>query len=355
MKRRRPSEEREGGRQTLPNFKTDTPGASTQLMKGQSSKSSKSEVKEGANVSSSTTSSDPPCAICLEEHSKDLCMLEKCLHTFHLSCIVEWWRVGGSCPLCKRKSGFALFRIRSKRDYEKVWLDPELSYQNSWWTPDHQLRRLVYVRNLRSVLHVDGGSDAEDDIKDQGKGDGKRNFNDAVAKRKKRRLKNRRHDNVLKSNARSQEALLKAWATRELQSILEVEDVSIIVQVVISLVLQYSLYSEQFKIHLREFTFTHTGKFVAELRTFLQNPSTIAAFDRRNVYPGLPHIDTIQLRRPMESSNVEKSHTHPLNGDNNDSGSGEGHDIESQLPAVEQDVLSEPPTPPSSPDANTMD
>lgn len=44
------------------------------------------------------------CPICWApvELGEDIAVLA-CLHSFHLKCINQWCRVGGSCPLCRRR------------------------------------------------------------------------------------------------------------------------------------------------------------------------------------------------------------------------------------------------------------
>lgn len=53
------------------------------------------------------------CAICCETCEDDHTTTLSCNHSYHTSCILEWYRIGNSnCPLC--------------RD------DPEYSYERSW-------------------------------------------------------------------------------------------------------------------------------------------------------------------------------------------------------------------------------
>jgi hypothetical protein len=43
------------------------------------------------------------CAICLEKYgSEHMCILLRCLHSFHSSCLVPWIRDRKGCPICKR-------------------------------------------------------------------------------------------------------------------------------------------------------------------------------------------------------------------------------------------------------------
>lgn len=46
---------------------------------------------------------DTECAVCLAEFEEgdQLRYLPPCSHTFHVSCIDEWFRIHSSCPLCR--------------------------------------------------------------------------------------------------------------------------------------------------------------------------------------------------------------------------------------------------------------
>lgn len=45
---------------------------------------------------------DEPCTICLENFKeKDECIILKCKHTFHKSCVRNWLLQRNSCPLCR--------------------------------------------------------------------------------------------------------------------------------------------------------------------------------------------------------------------------------------------------------------
>jgi len=45
--------------------------------------------------------SDDICAICLEELLGSPVQLQKCGHSFHYSCITEWYKNNNSCPYCR--------------------------------------------------------------------------------------------------------------------------------------------------------------------------------------------------------------------------------------------------------------
>ena len=44
---------------------------------------------------------DKFCSICLDEDKKVTCLIRKCRHEFHESCLTEWLKKDGSCPYCR--------------------------------------------------------------------------------------------------------------------------------------------------------------------------------------------------------------------------------------------------------------
>ncbi|XP_072986057.1 probable E3 ubiquitin-protein ligase RHB1A isoform X2 [Typha latifolia] len=57
------------------------------------------EVKR--TTSSGTIDEEDVCPICLEEYVSDNpCIMTKCEHDFHLSCILEWMERSDTCPVC---------------------------------------------------------------------------------------------------------------------------------------------------------------------------------------------------------------------------------------------------------------
>ena len=41
------------------------------------------------------------CYICLEKLCSEKCIVLKCNHIFHSSCILKWYEANKKCPLCK--------------------------------------------------------------------------------------------------------------------------------------------------------------------------------------------------------------------------------------------------------------
>ena len=46
---------------------------------------------------------DAKCIICLAQYKEDEAIrILRCRHHFHQSCVDEWFRISGTCPLCIR-------------------------------------------------------------------------------------------------------------------------------------------------------------------------------------------------------------------------------------------------------------
>ena len=91
------------------------------------------------------------CADALDADDQSVVTLE-CGHTFHATCIVRWFRIGGStCPNCRADRGDAVWRIHTRG----TRLSQMRRRAHNRLTPDvrSKLKRLDhYRRRLREVL-----------------------------------------------------------------------------------------------------------------------------------------------------------------------------------------------------------
>ena len=219
------------------------------------------------------------CPICLNA-ATDPCLLQSCLHVFCLECIREWWRIRPDCPLCKRSSPCALRAVRSDKDYEKVFLSAEMSHAHRWWTRGHQIRRAVYARGLLREPTPQTAATSSSDVE---------------SGRARRRRASRQ------SMSARDMALLRAWAERELQSALEVEDVKVVVEVAASLASAHGPNTAALAHGMREYTLDYTDIFSAEFAVFLRSPCSLSSFDLRAKYRGIGKLSTQDERKDKPS------------------------------------------------------
>lgn len=199
------------------------------------------------------------CAICLLERSRDTCLLEKCLHGFCRQCILEWAEIGGLvCPLCKRRSARILYDVKSPANYKVLELDQKKGKKERWWTGAHHFRRDVYLQQIPGRLprafpqpyytkgpSFFGGSSWE---------------------------------------ARLMRERAKEWVTRELQSLLEEEDVSLVCIVVCSLLTRHELGSGAVYRELSGLLHEHTQHFLHELQLFISTSCSAELYDSTVTY-----------------------------------------------------------------------
>lgn len=55
--------------------------------------------------SPNSRSDDMKCPICLEDYvdGDQLMVLPNCKHKYHSKCIIQWLRLRGDCPICRRR------------------------------------------------------------------------------------------------------------------------------------------------------------------------------------------------------------------------------------------------------------
>ena len=61
---------------------------------------------------------DDECHICLEKKTKKDFLVLSCMHTFHASCLFDWFDKNTVCPLCMKKQT-VIFSTISRNNYKK--------------------------------------------------------------------------------------------------------------------------------------------------------------------------------------------------------------------------------------------
>jgi len=171
------------------------------------------------------------CPICLENLDNPS-IPDCCTHQFCFICIVHWGSTTSTCPMCKRKFTFILHSIKSASEYKRFYPKEENGPKSKnpsitsttrstqsislsttqrtkkegappplFLTDAHELRRSVYVNGLRA-----------------------------------------------KSNSNLQKKIrpdLKQFITRDLQSILQIEEVDILVEMIMGLFKKYETFHKK--------------------------------------------------------------------------------------------------------------
>lgn len=65
----------------------------------------------------------PKCPICLN-NIQMRCYADVCLHSYCLSCLLEWWKVSRKCPICGQEFNAGYYNVKSIRTYHRIDLVP---------------------------------------------------------------------------------------------------------------------------------------------------------------------------------------------------------------------------------------
>jgi len=236
------------------------------------------------------------CPICLQDFEIP-CLLDKCFHQFCIFCILQWAEITASCPLCKSSFNTLVYDIKSPTDY-KIYLyhvdharnlkkKSQISIPVQFpLTEAHAKRRLLYYRSGR-VIHSELAL-----------------------------LFSRLQRDLQSSDSRKKMLLFKAeeWIIRELQALLEEQDVLLLHQFILSL-LEEGHTLEKCLEALRPFLFEKTERFVCELaRYLLTNVSSIGRYDLMNV---MQEDEGVMTQILSENSKKESTYEIEENVNNN--------------------------------------
>lgn len=102
-------------------------------------------------------------------------------------------------------------------------------------------------------------------------------------------------------------ARLVPWIQRELIVLLKDTDVGIIVDLIIALMKQYDVQSDQFRKELESFFFESTEQFCHELLSFARSPFDMDAYDRYVQYED-PRVSALFHRQtPLDLNSISHS------------------------------------------------
>ena len=236
------------------------------------------------------------CPICLCNYEEPS-MLDKCFHTFCFCCILQWSHVGQSpkCPLCKQDFTYLIYHIKSEREYQRFYVKENRTIGNTNlltndyiseynkkfgkrkeepveqkrsittntvpFTPAHTLRRAVYLRGLRAKSKEDSNEKKE---------------NGKVLKTERLKFSM----NAFKSNVSYWENKLHPWVTRELQALLEEEDVEIFVMFILNALQNAPIESKEIMKGIHDILDDSTDTFVHEFLAFANNPYDMHGYDK---------------------------------------------------------------------------
>ena len=90
------------------------------------------------------------CAICHEPQHTNIYTLPECGHMFHTECIITWFRVNHTCPLCKNEGINAHMCARDINHYYKK----AISWSKKKNAPEELKKDASKVRDLKAKLKI---------------------------------------------------------------------------------------------------------------------------------------------------------------------------------------------------------
>lgn len=281
----------------------------------------------------SSTDEDEKCPICLCEFESP-CFLDKCFHMFCYLCILQWNQVNpGSCPLCKRVSTSLIHDVRSEHEYQRYYFKDEIAkdqdkakksresdivkknYLSKFGerslpkTQDLEtekaLRRAVYLRNIRAIDFV-------------------------VKSSQQFSLKS------FQKEPNKWERKLTPWVTREVQAILEEEDVHLLVTFILSVLQQYDIHSKEAKEQFKDILYDFTDTFIHEFIVFANSPYTdLASYDKHVSYDYSTARPSLRRKQPK----TETEQLIPTEKQQEQSNDGEYSKAKRKLERLDAEVL----------------
>jgi E3 ubiquitin-protein ligase Topors len=207
---------------------------------------------------------------------------------------MQWSQVNQQCPLCKADFISLIYDVKNEAEYKRYYLrdqeqkqnqqttststssgrkvdfvaeynsrygkrgatssPPVISNPNLPFSTAHSLRRAVYVRGLRAVPIVSSKLPLK--------------FTPAA----------------LSANESFWHGKLKSWLTRELQAVLEEEDVDLLVVFILSMLSKKDIQSKEVRDQLAEWLFDYVDTFIHELTCFAQSPYDMINYDKHVQY-----------------------------------------------------------------------
>lgn len=256
---------------------------------------------------SNRRSPDLSCSICL-------CAVENkaftnaCCHTFCYECLVEWSRIRAVCPLCKKSFHSIIHSFRSFDDY-KLYQVPRGCASNSGnvFTPNdaasssaQRIRRLRNTRILATVPLVANDDDHtmalrrrvyshSDEMQLRGLWS-----SDGVVISPPHQVSPAMFDHYPMMLER-----VRPWVQRDITVIIGSGDVVGITDIVVGLLRNFPITSEDFYERLFPYLGLHTRRFIQELDAFARSPFDMTTYDARVLYSTDANTETL-LPSPTE-------------------------------------------------------
>lgn len=267
-------------------------------------------------------SPDQPCSICLGQ-LQDKSFTDSCLHMFCFVCLQEWSKVKAECPLCKQKFSSIIHNVRSNDDYDTYKIpirhprvddfanmdgrrfryQTTLTFERRFLIHglhDHFMHRPNHEHDytLQRPTHLSAATRSL-----------WRRYRQTATSDFRRRVyvNNLRVSNVEDPRLRIRDITplffrtneacihrLVPWLNRELNALLQgrIDQVQFVLDLIIGLIKNYSIRSEEFYQHLYPYIGRHTRHFMHELECFAKSPYHMAAYDQHAVYQ--PQTTTIE-------------------------------------------------------------
>jgi len=152
--------------------------------------------------------------------------------------------------LCKKTFDSLIYDVKSNVEFKRYWLKEKNDFtSNVPFTTSHSLRRAIYLRGLKAI----------------------------PVKVKSSKLFSKAE--FLK-DPKYWEIKLSGWIRRELQALLEEDDVELLQLLVLSLLKEHEINSQETVNQLKEWLFENAEVFIFELSQFANSPFNMDAYDK---------------------------------------------------------------------------
>ncbi|KAH6580718.1 hypothetical protein BASA50_003434 [Batrachochytrium salamandrivorans] len=243
------------------------------------------------------------CPVCLDV-PQDKALLDACLHAFCFECVLKWALISRQCPLCKQEFSFAIHSIQSDSEFTKHFFDPlkethsvatpslsSSTVRGAWRTSRQTNWRfrtttlLSRENSRRSEFRARASSTTISAAKRRRKliyQQGQRALSVGVSNQSKIK----EFDSRAFKRYPEQLNKLIPWIHRELQVLLDDDDVDLIQNAILALFSRMELKSEEFKSILAEYLGEYSSHFMHELECFGASPFDMVAYDAVVQYEG---------------------------------------------------------------------
>ena len=259
---------------------------------------------------SSHESPELACSICLGA-VENRAFTDACYHTFCFECLVEWSKVRAVCPLCKKSFHSIIHSFRSYDDY-KLYQVPTSYVSNS-----------VNISSLSNLSASSSStfSRAGRFFNAMGRTVLMAPSNDGDHMLALRRRVYTNSDEMQLRGLWSSDGVVmvpshqvspamfdcypvmlervRPWVQRDIAVIVGNVDVQTVVDIVLGLLRQFPITSEDFYERLFPFLSMHTRRFLLELDAFARSPFDMTTYDARVVYSTGGSVET-PLHLPTE-------------------------------------------------------